>query len=60
MKNDNIHIFFFAVLVAKFEFAGFTPKQKYTAWTVSMWSVPYVQNPDRERTNQPGFAMDER
>ena len=45
MKNDNIHIFFFAVLVAKFEFAGFAPKQKYTAWTVSM------ENPDLERTN---------
>ena len=45
MKNNYIHIFF-AVLVANFEFAGFAPKQKYTAWTVSM------QNLDRERTNQ--------
>ena len=34
MENDNIHsylfIFFFAVLVANFEFAGFAPKEKYT------------------------------
>ena len=29
MENDNIHIFFFTVLVANFEFAGFAPKQKY-------------------------------
>ena len=35
VKNDNIHSFFFAVLVANYEFAGFAPKQKYTAWTVS-------------------------
>ena len=32
MKNNNIHIFF-AGLVANLEFAGFAPKQKYTAWT---------------------------
>ena len=30
VKNDNIHTFFFAVLVANFEFAVFAPKQKYT------------------------------
>ena len=30
MKNDIIHTFFFAVLVANFEFAGFAPIQKYT------------------------------
>ena len=35
-KNDNFHTFFFAVLVANFEFAGFAPKQRYTDWTVSM------------------------
>ena len=39
MKNDNIHSFFFAVLVANFEFAGFAPKQKYTGWTVSVETV---------------------
>ena len=44
MKNDIIHTFHF--MVSNFEFAGFAPKQKYTAWTVSM------ENPDRERTNQ--------
>ena len=43
--------FFFAVLVANFEFAGFAPKQKYTGWTVSMETVR-TANPDRERTNQ--------
>ena len=37
---DNIHtFFFFAVLVANFEFAGFAPKQKYTDWTSSMETV---------------------
>ena len=46
MRNDNIHrFFFFAVLVANAEFAGFAPKQKYTGWTV-------LQNPDGEGTNQ--------
>ena len=39
VKNDNIHSFFFAVLVANFEFADFAPKQKYTGWTVSMETV---------------------
>ena len=39
VKNDNFHTFFFAVLVANVEFAGFAPKQKYTDWTVSMETV---------------------
>ena len=39
VKTDIIHTFFFAVLVANFEFAGFAPKQKYTDWTVSMETV---------------------
>ena len=39
VKNDNIHSFFFTVLVANFEFAGFSPKEKYTGWTVSMETV---------------------
>jgi len=40
VKNYNIHIFFFfAVLVANFEFAAFAPKQKYTGWPVSMETV---------------------
>ena len=47
VKNDIIHTFFFAVLVANFEFAGFAPKQKYTDWKRSV-----LQNPDRKRTNQ--------
>ena len=59
MKNDNIHIFF-AVLVANFEFAGFAPKQKYTAWTVSVRTT--VSRPSKkqsERTDLPktGFAI---
>ena len=39
VKNDNIHSFFFAVLVANFEVAGFAPKQKYTDWIVSVETV---------------------
>ena len=52
VKNDHIHsFFFFAVLVANYKFAGFAPKQKYTASPFPRkWSV--LQNPDRERTNQ--------
>ena len=38
-KNDHSHTFFFAVLVANFEFAGVAPKQKYTDLTVSMETV---------------------
>ena len=39
VKNDNFDTFFFAVLVANVEFAGFALKQKYTDWTVSMQMV---------------------
>ena len=40
VKNDNVHsFFFFAVLVANFEFASFAPKQKYTGLTISMETV---------------------
>ena len=35
VKNDNIHTFFFAVLVPNLEFA----KQKYTGWPVCMETV---------------------
>ena len=31
--------FFFTVLVANFEFAGFASRQKYTDWTISMETV---------------------
>ena len=37
--KNGIHTFFFAVLVANFDFAGLTPKQKYGDWTVSMETV---------------------
>ena len=47
----RIFTFFFAVLVANFEFAGFAPKQKYMAWRVFM-KRSVLQNPDREGTNQ--------
>ena len=47
MKNNYIHIFF-AVLVANFEFSGFAPKRKYTAWK----KRSVLQNLHRERTNQ--------
>ena len=46
-----IYLFFFAVLVANFEFAGFAPKEKYTVLDrLMIW--PVLQNPDRERTDQ--------
>ena len=44
----TIFTLFFAVLVANVEFAGFTPKQKYTDCTVSMETVHTY----REKTNQ--------
>ena len=50
VKNENIHSFFFAVLVANYEFAGFAPKQKYTAWTVSTEIVRTAKS--RPRKNQ--------
>ena len=50
VKNDNIHSFFLAVLVANYEFAGFAPKQKYTAWTVSTEMVRTANS--RPRKNQ--------
>ena len=55
--------FFFAVLVAKFEFASFAPKQKYMASTVSMAMVCTTKSRPRknqsERTDLPktGFAI---
>ena len=53
VKNDNIH-FFFAVLVAMFEFAGFAPKQKYTAWH---GNGPYYKIPTEKEPNRAhGFA----
>ena len=39
VKNDNIHTFFFAVLVANFEFTRFASQQKYMDWTISMETV---------------------
>lgn len=48
MKND-IFTFFFAVLVANFEFASLAPKQKYMA-TVSMEIVRTAKS--RPRKNQ--------
>ena len=50
VKNVNIHSFFFAVLVANYEFASFAPKQKYTAWTVSTEMVHTAKS--RPRKNQ--------
>ena len=48
VKNENIHTFFFSLLVANFEFAGLTPKQKYAF----PWKRSVLQNPVRERANQ--------
>ena len=59
MKNDNIHTFFFTVLVARFEFAGFASEQKYTDWTVSMETVPYCKIlTEKEPIRTQGFAED--
>ena len=55
--------FFFAVLVANFEFAGFVPKQKYTDWTVSMETVRTAKSWPRKNQSEhrdlpkTGFAM---
>ena len=63
MKNDNVLVFFSAVLVANFEFAGVAPKQKYTSWTVSIDTVRTAKSrPSKnqsERTDLPktGFAL---
>ena len=47
--GENLSLFF-AVLVAFFESAGFAPKQKYTAWTVSLETVCTAKS--RPRKNQ--------
>ena len=63
MENDNIHISFFVVLVANFEFAGFLPKQKCRAWTVSVktfrTAISRPRKNQSERTDFPnnGFAI---
>ena len=60
MKNDNVHIFFFAVVIANFEVAGFTQKQKYTSWTVSKDTAKSRPSKNQsERTDLPktGFAI---
>ena len=45
-------VFFVAVLVANFEFAGFAPKEKYTVWTVSYCKILNEKEPVRAQ----GFA----
>ena len=63
MKNGNIQFFFFADLVANFEFAGFAPKQKYTGWTVSMETVRNAKSWPRKNQSEhrdlpkTGFAL---
>ena len=63
VKNDNIHSFFFALLVANFEFAGFAPKRKYTGWTVSMETVRTAKSWPRKNQSEhkdlpkTGFAI---
>ena len=44
--------FFFAVLVANVEFAGFAPKQKYTDWTVSMETVRTAKSWPRKNQSE--------
>ena len=56
-------VFFLAVLVANFEFAGFAPKQKYTGWTVSMETVRTAKSFPRKNQSEhrdlpkTGFAI---
>ena len=63
VKNDNIHSFFFAVLVANFEFAGFAAKQKYEGWTVSVETVRTAKSWPRKNQSEhrdlpkTGFAI---
>ena len=51
MKNDNIHIFFFAVLVANLNLPALL-QNKNTRLRLFPWKRSALQNPDRERTNQ--------
>ena len=63
VKNDKFHTFFFAVLVANVEFAGFAPKQKYMDWTVSMEMVRTAKSWPRKNQSEhrdlprTGFAI---
>ena len=59
MKNNNIHSFFFAVLVANYEFAGFAPKQKYRGLGCFHENGPYCKIPtEKEPIRALGFAQD--
>ena len=53
-------VFFFAVLVANYEFAGFAPKQKYTVCTVFTEMVLTAKSrpPEKEPIRALGFAQD--
>ena len=52
MKNDNNHIFFFALSVANFEFAGLMLQNNNTRLGSFPCKRSLLQNPDREGTNQ--------
>ena len=51
MKNDNIHIFFFVVLVANLNLPALQQNET-TRLRLFPWKRSVLQNPDRERTNQ--------
>ena len=51
MKNDNFHIFFFAVLEANLNLPALQ-QNKTTRLRLFPWNRYVLQNPDRERTNQ--------
>ena len=57
MKNDNIHSFFFAVLVANYEFAGFAPKQKCTEMVRTAKSRSRKNQLERWDLPKTSFAM---
>ena len=57
VKNDNIHSFFSAVLVANFEFASFTPKQKVHGLDRFHGNGPYCKIlTEKEPIRAQGFA----
>ena len=67
VKNDNFHsfffLFFFAGLVANFEFAALGPKKRYTGWTVSIETVRTKKSWSRKNQSEhrdlpkTGFAI---
>ena len=58
VKNDNNYSHFFNVLATKFEFAGFAPKKKYMAWTISKEMVCTSKSHPTKNQSDYWFAQD--